>query len=171
MKNGFTLVEMLIVVTLLGIFSVAVTQVFFTILRTQIKSESVEEVKRSGDYAFTVMETMIRNAKSVNVPSCNTFNRQSIEIKNPDGGITTFDCSGPNISSQSASYSPLDLTGSNVIVSSCTISYVCPSAAGGGTTGGYVYFSYIVNPANVTPGDPIAGSTQSYQGTVTIRNE
>lgn len=171
-KNyGFTLVEILMVVALLGIFSIAVVQVFFTIVSQQTKTAAIEEVKQSGDYAFSVMETMIRNAKVVNLPSCNTFlNQKSIEIENPDKGITTFDCSGSKISSQSADYSVLDLTGPNVVVSSCNISYVCPTPAAGGTAGRYVYFSYVVEPANVTPGDPIAGSTQSYQGTVTIRN-
>lgn len=172
-NHGFTLVEILMVVALLGIFSIAVVQVFFTIVSQQTKTAAIEEVKQSGDYAFSVMETMIRNAKVVILPSCNTtLNQKSIEIKNPDNGITTFDCSKSNISSKSAGYSvlDLDLTGPNVVVSSCNISYVCPTPAVGGTAGRYVYFSYVVEPANVTPGDPIAGSTQSYQGTVTIRN-
>lgn len=159
-KNGFTLVEMLIVVTLLGIFSVAVTQVFFTILRTQAKTQSIAEAKQSGDYAFSVMETAIRNAKSIDFPVCGDSDPTSITITNQDDTQITFSCSGNKIKSGTQ-----NLTGDNVIVDSCNFTHVCQTS-----TAQYVYFNYTVKPGNVPTGDPIQSASEPYQGTVTIRN-
>jgi len=170
-KKGFTLVEILVAVALLGIFSVAVSQVFFTLIRSQNKTEKIQTVKEAGDYAFNVMETMIRNAKSINA-TCPSSTANSVVITNPDGENTTFECLGDpdfKISSESASgiHSSFDLTGENILVDSCNFTIVCPASS---STPEYVFFTYAVKSKLAPTGDVLQNASEVYQGTVGIRN-
>lgn len=99
MKKGFTLIEILVVVGILGLIAVIGTNMFFSILKGETKTRVLAEVKQNGNYALSVMGRMIRNAKEIT--SC-TSNMQTITIKNPDREETTFDLSGTRIASRSA---------------------------------------------------------------------
>lgn len=63
--SGFTLIEVLIVVTLLGVFTVVATDTFTNIMRAQNKARVVNELEQSGNYALSVMEQQIRDAEEV----------------------------------------------------------------------------------------------------------
>lgn len=60
-KRGFTFVEMLIVIAILGIALPALFSVLFVIVRQQNKIYRLSEVKRQGDYALNVIINTIRN--------------------------------------------------------------------------------------------------------------
>ncbi len=60
-KKSFTLVEVIVVVTVMGIVLPAFFTIFTTILRQQLKVFHLAEVKRQGDYVVTVLENTIRN--------------------------------------------------------------------------------------------------------------
>jgi prepilin-type N-terminal cleavage/methylation domain-containing protein len=92
-KNGFTLIEMIVVVGILGIIAVVGSGTFFSILRGSTKTKTLQTVKQNGDYAISVMERMIRNARVLINPTADST-VSSITIKNPDGGTTTFSCGG-----------------------------------------------------------------------------
>ncbi len=64
-EKGFTLIEILMVVFLLGIIVVIGSNLFFSILKGASKAEITKEVKQNGDYALAVMERHLRNASSV----------------------------------------------------------------------------------------------------------
>lgn len=100
MKKGFTLIEILVVVGILGLIAVIGTNMFFSILRGSTKTRVLAEVKQNGNYALSVMGRMIRNSKGI-TSSC-TSNMQTITIKNPDREETTFDLSETRIASKSA---------------------------------------------------------------------
>jgi len=63
--TGFTLIEILMVVFLLGIIVVIGSNLFFSILKGASKAEITKEVKQNGDYAMNVMERHLRNANSI----------------------------------------------------------------------------------------------------------
>jgi prepilin-type N-terminal cleavage/methylation domain-containing protein len=92
-KSGFTLIEIMVVVGILGIIAVLGSGAFFSILRGSTKTKTLQMVKQNGDYAISVMERMIRNARVLINPTTNST-VSSITIKNPDGGTTTFSCEG-----------------------------------------------------------------------------
>lgn len=96
-KNGFTLIEVLVVIGIFGILAVIGTGMFFSILKGSTKTRVLAEVKQNGNYAISVMGRMIRNAKEIE--SCPG---SSIRIVNPDEETTQFDLSGPRIASISA---------------------------------------------------------------------
>lgn len=95
---GFTLIEILVVVTIIGLLSLFFTNIFFSTLKGGSKSALLTEVKQDGDYAIRTMEIMIRNASSLNcnipegaclTPPCTV---SEIAIINQDGGQTNFSC-------------------------------------------------------------------------------
>lgn len=102
MKRGFTLVEILVATGLLVILAVVGSTLFFSLMRASTKTKTLELVKQEGNYALSVMERMVRNAKRVNRCAAD-----SLEIENPDGGETTFRfCSDPGlVASESGSLS------------------------------------------------------------------
>src|SRR3989344_5749758 len=95
-KRGFSLIELLVVISLIGIIGTIITQVFILGIRSQAKSEIIKEVKQNGDYATSVIESMIRNSLDIQASECNE-NTNLLTILNPDGYTTTFDCSGSSI--------------------------------------------------------------------------
>jgi prepilin-type N-terminal cleavage/methylation domain-containing protein len=118
---GFTLLEMLVVITLTVILSVSAASLFFTTLVGNTKKESLSTVKQEGDYTISQLEFLLRNAVSLVPPvaaSC-TNNMSSITFKLNDGGITTLSKINGKIASQSASSAtPVYLTSDSVVLAS-----------------------------------------------------
>ena len=168
MKNqnlGFTLVELLIVVTLIGFIGTITSQIFIINLRSQVKSELLKEVKQNGDYALSAMEMMIRNAVNISSLQCN-IPSDELTITNQDGFTTTFSCTnGSKIASNTSS-----LTSNKVVVYNCSNAFrvVCPTPP---LYPKYVFINYIIQQAG-TDLTPTPGSITSleYQSTISLRN-
>lgn len=88
--SGFTLVELLVSLSILAILSTAVVSSFVTTLGRSAKVKVLKDVETDGKYAIRVMERMIRAAEEIE-GSCEA-NMSSLTIKNTDGGITEFNC-------------------------------------------------------------------------------
>lgn len=108
--QGFTLIEMMVVIGILLIVGTMAVGLFFQTLKGASKVEILKEVKQNGDYALGVMERMTRNAQEIE--NCSG---SKLKIKNPDGNTTEFSLSGSQIVSTSGK-----LTGSNVAASGLT---------------------------------------------------
>jgi len=67
--KGFTLMEVLIVVALLGVFSAVATDTFTNIIRMQNKTRVANELEQSGNYILSIMEQEIRNSEKVLLPA------------------------------------------------------------------------------------------------------
>lgn len=63
MKNklGFTLLEVVVVIAIMGLTLPAVVSLFFASIRSQTKVLILQEVKRNGDSAFDTITTKLRN--------------------------------------------------------------------------------------------------------------
>lgn len=157
-RHGFTLIEMLVSVAILGTVGLISTQIFFTTLRGAGKADIIREVKQNGDYALTAMERMIRN--SVGVSSlCNGTAQSSLTIKNLDSKATTFSLAGGQIASNSGIF----LTNNKVSVSG--LSFTCMSTLGKPDV---VNISFTVVQANAGAGaEEVSG--MDFQTTVSLR--
>ncbi len=165
-NGGFTLIEILIVVSLIGVMSIAITQVFMSILRSQSKGEIIKGVKQNGDYAYSVMESMIRNAQEVTDPTSCGSQVDEISIKNPDDYITRFYCTSGAVSlvaSQSGT-SNFFLTNSDVDASACHFIVNCPP-----TSPKYVWMTFTLSQANAAAG-VAETATETFEGIVSLRN-
>jgi len=112
--RGFTLIEMLVVVGLLGLVMTVTVQLLLFNLKVNKKSQSLSKIKQSGDYALSSMTRMLRNAREV--LECSS---SSVRFQNPDGGITELTCNtgaGGYIASNSSN---LTATEENIDLSSC----------------------------------------------------
>ena len=96
-KCGFSLIELLVVVGLIGVIMVFTVGLLFSILQASRKSEALTTVRQKGSHVLELISTMIRNATEIT--ACSST---SLTITNYDGGSTTFNCSDSSISSNSA---------------------------------------------------------------------
>lgn len=112
---GYSLIEMLVVITLLIMMSLTATSLFLNTLTGSNKTSINLTVKQQGEYAMSQMVAMIRNA--VRIDSCSSG---SMTILNQDGLTTTFSLSGTQLASNSGIY----LTGPDVYVSQGPV-FVC----------------------------------------------
>lgn len=114
-NKGFTLIETLVVISLMGIILVGGGGLFFNIMKGASKAEVEKEVKQNGEYAMAIMERMIKNSKGVT--DCSRS--EELTIENIDGGLTTFSLDDGKIASSGAS-----LTGDNIDAAN-SLSFVC----------------------------------------------
>ncbi len=173
LNYGFTLVELLVAITLVGIIGVLVTQAFIIGLNAQAKSEVMKEVKQNGDYAISVIEQMVRNARDITGQSCNETSSLGFTIENQDGYATTFACSSENsnISSISATLegeiiSAVSLTTNKVTVTNCSFRIVCPTPP---VSPKYVFVNFTISQLGESV--PVRSrASQEYQTTISLRN-
>lgn len=158
-KNGFTLLEIMVVVGILGIIAVVGSGTFFSILRGSTKTKTLQLVKQNGDYAISVMERMIRNARRV------SGGGDSITIVNPDGETTVFSCEGSpaTIASNSA-----PLMDKEVKVDSCYNVFTVTSGISG-VRPAVVKINFNLSQAEMTT-RPEEQASINFQTTVTLRN-
>lgn len=165
-KNiGYTLIELLIVVAILGTVGFAATQIFFTVLQSTAKADLTREVKQNGDYALSIMERAIRNATSLdNVNPC-PFpppSRSSLQINNPGtpATTTTFSLSGTRINSTGGTLTSDKVSASN-------LSFTCTKFNG---KPDLVTISFTLTQANTSATRPEETARMNFQTTVSLRN-
>lgn len=174
--SGFTLIELLVSITILSLVGIVVTQVFFTAVRTNTKTEIAKDVKQNGDLALEIMARMIRGAESItSTCSGGGSTTTALTLINPDENTTTFGCynDGSVLRIASTSGSKRDyLTNTNVSlfpVASCpsSLSFVCTTVSG-------VYTAVEIEFDVSQKGSPPAQSEKaraSFRTSVMMRNE
>jgi len=138
-SKGFTLLEILISISIAASVSILIAQVFFTTSRTNTKTELLKDVKQNGEFAIGIMERMVKNALRVESLCLTTGSTLSeIQLLNPNGDTTTFGCvldgEVTRIASTSGTGGTEYLTSANVTIggASCddsgnSLSFVCTS--------------------------------------------
>lgn len=86
MKNGFTLVEMLVVISVLGIAGVLILNIFTSSLRGSNKTQIIGVIKQNGQAVLENMDKTIRGAD--NVVCINNDGNTITVVQN--GGYTRF---------------------------------------------------------------------------------
>jgi len=126
-KHGFTLIELLVAAGVISFVSVIITQVLFSSIHLNTKTEVIKELKQTGEMTMGMISRLIQNATTITTTQCNLSSDDpkqpvsSVEITGLDGGITTIECVDDaiagvsRIASMSASrIDPLYITNSNV---------------------------------------------------------
>lgn len=138
--KGLTLIEMLVVVSLVSLVGVMGTRFLFSTLRANRKSESLARIKQSGDYAIKIMAREIRNAQVVD--TCG-LSMSSISL---DGAATVFTCNNVQgyIEKDGAS---LTTGGSDIALNSCSFS--CDLGTGGSPDSVTISFTLQKAPVGI----------------------
>ncbi|MBI2601180.1 type II secretion system protein [Candidatus Daviesbacteria bacterium] len=101
-KKGFTLVEMLVVIAILGIFGLMMSVIYIRSLKGSYKSEVLSAIKRNGQQVLEVMDKTIRNADNiVCVNNAFTTNDRTLKVivVEKEGKYTRFSYIPPVTSS------------------------------------------------------------------------
>lgn len=120
--KGYSLVEIMIVLSLFAFLVLVATQILILSMRTTNKSQGVSRVKENLEATMSVMERQLRSAKSI--IGCGQSGDKMIEYFDQDGNQTFFNCI-PNGSDTFIASGSARLTNGDVAITSCSI--VCTS--------------------------------------------
>ena len=175
-ERGFTLVELLAVIAIIGVVGSVVFGILYSTLRSSSRTERALSLQQNGNYALTQMTKMIRFARTIQTPSTcyidedtTSVTRSSITIRNADNGVTTFACQGlPHGTIASNGASLLDT--SEVEVTVCQ--FVCRQPSIYDAPSVEVSFTlrkkdpYVDQDASVS----LESTSLPFKSTVTLRN-
>ncbi|KKP61104.1 MAG: hypothetical protein UR56_C0016G0015 [Candidatus Roizmanbacteria bacterium GW2011_GWC2_34_23] len=138
-KKGFTLIETIVVVAVIGLTLPVIFAIFFVLLQQQTKIYRLNTVKKEGDYVINLIENTIRD-EAVTILSSNSpippdatnlkcandstsySSTSSLYFLNGEGSWFGYLVSGNTIASSSASLASINLTSSKTRISSFSIS-------------------------------------------------
>ncbi len=130
-KLGFTLIEILVVVSIFAVLGVLITRSILLTIGGSKKSENLVKLRENLNYSVGVIERQIRNANGVD---CTNADPTILDYTDQYGDSTSFSCTNDPqgigyIASGSATIENR-LTGDEVDVTNC--SFVCNLGASGG---------------------------------------
>jgi len=171
-QHGFTLLELLVAAGVISFVSVIITQVLFSSIHLNTKTEAIKELKQTGEMTLGVVTRMIQNAAAV---TCDTSTY--ITITGQDGGITTLECiddtaTGVTRIASNSAY----LTSSNVTLigsgelSGCInqpLQFIC---VGEGGVPNSISVSFRLRQKNLAA-TSYESAVETFQTTISIRNE
>lgn len=166
-QSGFTLIELIIVVTLSIMLLLAASSLFMTMLIGNTKTSSSQLLKSEGTAAMNQIEFLVRNA--VDVQNCQASS-DTLTIKSLDGGLTTFGAVEDQTDSQFkiASNSAAFLTSGSVELVNDRINFTCAESADGFSH--YVTVNFSLRKG--TPGIDEARDivTETFQSSINLRS-
>ena len=116
--GGYSLIELLVVLSLFSILVLVATQTLLLSLRGANKSESVGRAKENVEYAISIMERQLRNARDVD--PCPNPDPLVINYSTYDGDNSSFSCVNPGVDGYIASGSAR-LTNQDIGITKCSI--------------------------------------------------
>ncbi len=162
--TGFTLVEIVLYVTIFMGILIASSSIFNTAIQSRVKSQTISEVEQQGAQAVQAMTQTIRNATAINSPGTGA-NATSLSVNVVAGANspTIFDLSGGQLRIKEGVASALPLNNTRVTASSL-IFYNLTRAS----TSGIISFQFTlthVNPGNQQEYD----YSRIFYGSATLR--
>lgn len=163
-KNGYTLVEIMVVVVSLGMIMTATVGVILGSFRAQNRTKSNNKVIENGSWIINELRKNVFNSLSSDIV-CGVGG-SSVAVKNfNDGRVTTLSCNvaSNRIASSSAVGGTVSLNNSEVVITDCTSFVVCETNADDEVM--EVNFNFGIGAT--TSG---IGITQIFTTKVTLRN-
>lgn len=175
-QYGFTLIEILVAVTLSVILLAAASGLFFATLRSDSKKNYVTDLKDTGDYAMSQIEFLLRNAVALErlnptSPYC-TAGMNEIMLRSIDNGVTTLYVEDDRIASDSVdladgtTIATRYLTGDQLAVSN--LSFDCQQSSP--NTGTYIKIGFTLTYASTSSQFFGDGGSEHFSTTINIRS-
>lgn len=117
-KQGFSLVEILIVITIFAVIGLLSTRSISQTLKSAKKSDSLVRVRENVNYSLAVIERQLRNSENVVCPNASTSLLTYVSL---EGTTTSFSCVTSGADKYIASGSGR-LTSDDISVTSCSFS-------------------------------------------------
>lgn len=116
MKKGFSLIEILIVLSVFVLLVFISNQIFFSTLRGTSKTQAITAVKQNGNYAVSIIQRSLYSSRGL--VSC-TADR--VNYYDADGKQTFFSCSQLGTDNAYIASDSARLTSEDVKVTVCTV--------------------------------------------------
>ncbi|MBU2577209.1 type II secretion system GspH family protein [Patescibacteria group bacterium] len=160
-NKGYSLMEMIVVISLLGVVGVIVSGFLISTMKANSKAEITKEVRQNGDYVLSVLQGAILNSLSVSCtnPSANI---KIIRVTDLNNQITDYTC---NITEKKISSGSARLTGTNIAVTNCIFS--CNTTSGRPTK---VTIDFTIGNKSSTNLRPEEKSSVNFKSEVITRN-
>ncbi len=125
---GFSLIELLVVITIFTIVSIVTSQVIILTLSGTRKAETISKVRQNLDFAMATMDRQLHSAKSVN--PCPNPDNQQITFVDQEDNLATFSCVNTNDNNQPSHIASASgsLTADYVMITAC--SFTCTPGLG-----------------------------------------
>lgn len=177
-RFGFTILEMIVVLSIIGLLLPAVFSLFFSSLRAQSKVLILQQVKSNGDNALNVIESVTRQSgvslHSDNPPSITnqvcvnngtTYSAGNIYVLDKNGDWFSFYLNNSAIASESGTIGVQDLTSDKVEITNFTLT--CSRSSQ--TSPPLISISFTVSQTG-SPGRQEQEATLNYQTKVKLRS-
>lgn len=125
--KGFTLLELIVAVGLLGLLAVSATSLFFATIQGGGKVDVNIRVKQNGQAALNSIEQIVRNGREVS--NCEVGPVDLLSLVARDGQQVTFTCTDIGEETGHIAINSDRLTSSDVTVTACEFS--CSQDTGG----------------------------------------
>lgn len=123
--EGFSLIEVLIVVVIFAVIGVLMSQTIILTLQTTKKADTTTRVRQNVDFALASIDRQLHSAVSIN-STCNGSALTRLDYTDVNGAPSFYLCN-PGVSGYIASGSA-QLTNATIAVTSC--SFICNKASG-----------------------------------------
>ena len=122
MKRGFTLIEILVVVGIIGAVMIVVTGILVNSFRAKTRVNLADIMEQSGGLVLSELKNNIVTASGMGMTCSGS---SLVFTSTEDGGVTTLKCyEGTKIASESSNGN-FDLTPAKVVVSNCSNFVTC----------------------------------------------
>jgi len=165
-NSGFTLLEFLLYIAIIGVTVVAAGAILFNILFAKAKLSALDEVNHNGRFAMEKIADAVRNAEAINAPAPQAASG-SLSLQMADGSLdpTVFSLSGGAMTIAEGVGAPAAITTGDVTVSDAVFTNV--SYAG---TPGTVRIRMTI--ASVNPDNrPEFAAQETFIMTVNVREQ
>lgn len=163
--QGFTLVEMILYVSICSIFLLTLSTFLSFLVGARIRSQAIAEVNQQGFQIMHAMTSTIRNGRSIQVPSLGTASSTlSVTTGVPLLDPTVFSISSSTLLIREASNSPIPLTNSRVTLSGLLFENISSSSS----LDRIVRISFTINHNNLSDRDEYT-FTKNFTGSATLR--
>ena len=163
-NKGFTLIELIIYISLVSIMLLGIASFTKMILQTQTRNQVIAEVEQQGIQIAQLLTQTIRNAENIIQPTLpNADNSLILDMFNTSKDPTVFSLDGNIINIKEGVSSQINLNNSRVEVQDLTFQNLSRS-----NTPGIIKFSFVLNYNNQS-GRPEYNYSKIFYGSISLR--
>ncbi len=162
--KAFTLVELLLYVSLSGAMLLTLSMMLTQTLQIRVKNRTIADVDQQGIQAMQIMTQTVRNANTITTPAqAGTGSSLVVTVPTGANSPTQFTVASEVLRITEGAGSPVNITSSSIRVTSLQFSNISR-----GTTPGTVRIQFTLTPVNST-GRNEFDYQKTFIGSATIR--
>ena len=148
MKKGFTLIEMLLYLSILSVVVLALSSFLFLAYNSRVKATVIAEIEQQGNQTMSIITQNIRNAQSITTPSSGS-SASSLTLSEYSAPLspTVFAQTGNIMQITEGSNAAIAISSNRVVVSGLTFQNLSRAS-----TPGVIRIQFTlnhVNPSNI----------------------